>query len=38
MRGREGIVYDILNDALESERAISVHEFKRGYDKAVAGR
>lgn len=38
MTGREGIVYDILNDALQSERAISIHEFKRGYDKAVSGR
>ncbi|MSO77222.1 MAG: hypothetical protein EXQ87_09990 [Alphaproteobacteria bacterium] len=38
MAGREGVVYDILNDALESERAISIHDFKRGYDKAAAGR
>ena len=38
MKGRGGIVYDILNDALQSERAISVHDFKRGYDKAAAGR
>jgi hypothetical protein len=38
MSGREGVVYDILNDALQSERAISIHDFKRGYDKAVAGR
>ena len=38
MKGREGIVYDILNDALQSERAISVHDFKRGYDKALAER
>lgn len=38
MTGREDVVYDILNEALESKRAISVHDFKRGYDKAVAGR
>ena len=38
MSGREGIVYDILNDALQSERAISVHDFKRGYDKSMARR
>ena len=38
MTGREGIVYDILDDALQSERAISVGDFKRGHDKAVAGR
>jgi hypothetical protein len=38
MKGRGGIVYDILNDALQSERVISVHDFKRGYDKAAAGR
>ena len=36
MNGREGIIYDILNDALESERAISVQEFKRGYEKSIA--
>lgn len=38
MSGREGVVYDILNEALESERAISVRDFKRGHDKAMAER
>lgn len=36
MSGREDIVYDILNEALGSERAISVQDFKRGWDKARA--
>ena len=38
MKGRESIIYDTLKNALESERAISVQEFKRGCDKAVAGK
>lgn len=38
MRGREGVIYDILDAAMQSERAISVHEFKRGWDKARAAR
>lgn len=36
MTGREGVVYDILNDALQSERAISVQDFKRGWERDLA--
>ncbi len=36
MTGKDGTVYDILDDEFNLERAISIDDFKRGLDKRLA--